>query len=177
MLPKFLERAREDAARKHLSVDYRCADIREPIAPGPFDAAVLWFYSFGYHSDRENLDVLRNASRALKPGGKLLFDQYNVSALARAADHYSVLDLGSSLLIQKPICDLETGRWGASRIVIRDGAIRRSSFTCRCYSPVELKQMLELTGFSGLSFFGDGFQALELDSARLIVLATKDAEP
>jgi SAM-dependent methyltransferase len=176
IVPKFLAYARKEAAQKGLPVDYRQADIREAVEAGPFDAAILWFFSFGYHSDQENLKVLRNIASVLKPGAQLLLDQYNVSALARAADHYSVVDLQSSLLIQKPIWDLEASRWGAERIVIRDGAIRRSSFMCRCYSPAELKEVLLQAGFSGPKFMGDGFQELSLDSSRLIVLATKRAE-
>ena len=174
ILPMFLKRAQGDATRGGLKVDYRQADIREPITAGPFDAAIMWFFSFGYHSDEENLRVLRNVSRALKPGGQLLFDQYNVSALARAADNYRLLDFGDSLLIQKPVWDLEAGRWGAERIVVRDGAIRRSQFTCRCYSPAELSRMLAQAGFGNPKFLGDGFQELNLDSSRLLVLATNE---
>lgn len=173
ILPIFLKRAQDDAAREGLKVDYRQADIRQPVAAGPFDAAIMWFFSFGYHSDEENLRVLCNISQALKPGGYLLFDQYNVSALARAADHHRVLDFGDSLLIQKPVCDLEGGRWGAERIAVRNGEIRRSQFTCRSYSPAELSQMLAQAGFERPKFMGDGFQELHLDSARLIAFASK----
>ena len=174
VLPIFLKRAREDAAREGLSVDYRQADIRQPVAAGPFDAAIMWFFSFGYHSDEDNLRVLRNIAQVLKPGGLLLLDQYNVSALARAADHHRVLDFGDSLLIQKPLYDLESGRWGAERIAVRDGVIRRSQFTCRSYSPVELSQMLREAGFRRPKLMGDGFQELNLDSTRLVALALKD---
>ena len=173
ILPMFLKRAREDAARAGLTIDYRTADIRDSIATGPFDAVIMWFYSFGYHNDEENFSVLRNIARALKPGGTLLFDQYNVSALARSADHHRVLDFGDSLLIQKPVWDLEAGRWGAERIVVRDGAIRRSHFTCRCYTPTELSRMLADAGFENPKFLGNGFEDLNLDSSRLIVLASK----
>jgi len=177
ILPMFLKRAQDDAAHEGLSVDYKRADIRQPVAAGPFDAAVMWFFSFGYHADEENLRVLHNIAQVLKPGGLLLLDQYNVSALARAADHHRVLDFGDSLLIQKPLCDLEAGRWGAERIAVRDGAIRRSQFTCRSYSPPELSRMLADAGFGPPKFMGDGFQGLSLDSSRIIVLASKDPEP
>jgi 2-polyprenyl-3-methyl-5-hydroxy-6-metoxy-1,4-benzoquinol methylase len=173
VVPLLLDRAQADAAKAGLKVDYRNADIRQPISGEPLDAALLWFFSFGYHSDQDNYEILKVVSRALKPGGKLLFDQYNTSALARAADHYSLLDFGNSFLIQKPIWNLEAGRWGAERIVVRDGDIRRSQFMCRCYSPVELSAILDKAGFCDIQCFGDGFKALELDSTRLIILATK----
>ena len=110
----------------------------------------------------------------LKPGGRLLIDQYNTSALARAGDGYTVLDLGDSLLVQRPICELERGRWGAERIVVRNGVIRRSRFSCRCYSPTELKGMLAHAGFGTPTFLGDGFEPLGPDSTKQIMLATKN---
>ena len=168
-----LERAKADATAGGLSVEYRQADIREPVSGGPYDAALLWFFTFGYHSDSDNCKVLQNVCSALKPGGKLLVDQYNTPALARVADHYTVLDFGDSLILQKPVWDLETARWGAERIVVRDGKIRRSRFMCRCYSAPELKRMLTQSGFSDIQFFGDGFQRIELSSTRMIALATK----
>ena len=173
ILPRFLDCARADAAKAGVTVDYRNGDMRELGSIGPFDAVVLWFFSFGYHSDGENLKVLQAVSRVLKPGGRLLIDQYNTAALARAGDRYTVLDLGDSLLMQRPIRDLEAGRWGAERIVVRDGDIRRSRFTCRCYSPGELKVMLASTGFNTPKFLGDGFEPLGLDSTKQIMLTAK----
>lgn len=172
-VPLFLERARADAAKAGLSVDYREGDMRDLAGLGPFDAVILWFFSFGYHSDDDNLKVLEAASRVLRPGGMLLIDQYNTASLARAGDGYRVLDLGDSLLLQRPVCDLENGRWGAERIAVRDGAIRRSRFTCRCYSATEMKTMLAGAGFGAPTFLGDGFEKLGLDSTKQIVLATK----
>ena len=175
-VPLFVERARADAVKSGVSVDYRNGDMRNLAGIGPYDAVLIWFFSFGYHGDEDNRKVLEAVSRVLKPGGRLLIDQYNAASLARAGDGFTVLDLGDSLLIQRPIRDLEVGRWGAERIAVRDGAIRRSRFTCRYYSPVEMKAMLEDAGFDAPSFWGDGFQALELNSTKQIVLATRRAD-
>lgn len=172
-VPLFLERARADAAKAGVSVHYREGDMRDLAGSGPYDAVILWFFSFGYHSDEDNLKVLDSAARVLRPGGRLLIDQYNTASLARAGDAYRVLDLGESLLLQRPVCDLENGRWGAERIAVRDGAIRRSRFMCRCYSPSEMKVMLAVAGFESPSFWGDGFQPLGVDSTKQIVLAAK----
>jgi len=173
VVPVVLDRARADASKIGVAVRYLVGDIRQLEDIGSFDAVILWFYSFGYHSDEENLQVLTAVWRVLKPGGRLLIDQYNTPALARAGDKYTVIDRGDSLLMQRPICDLETGRWGAERIVVRDGAIRRSRFTCRCYSPSELKVMLVRVGFNAPTFLGDGFTPLALDSTKQIMLSTK----
>lgn len=168
-----LNEARSSAATRELQVTYRLGDIREPLPGGPYGGALLWFFSFGYHSDDDNRLVLSNVARALKSGGKLLLDQYNTAALARSADQHTVLDLGDSLIIQKPIWNLDEGRWGAERIVVRHGQIRRSQFLCRCYTVPELRMMLTDAGYRDIQFFGDGFQPIEPTSTRIIALAAK----
>ena len=174
-VPLFLDRARVDAANAGLAVEYREGDMRDIGGVGPCDAVIIWFYSFGYHGDDDNLKVLQGACRALKPGGRLLIDQYNAASLARAGDGYRVLDLGDSLLLQRPVCDLENGRWGAERIAVRGGAVRRSRFMCRCYSPSEMKVMLAAAGFDTITILGDGYQPLGPDSIKMIVTARKPA--
>lgn len=148
LVPLFLDRARADAAAAKITVDFRLGDMRCLANIGSFDAVLVWFFSFGYHSDEENVQIVEEISRVTKPGGLVLIDQYNPSALARAGDGYTILDLGGSLLIQRTICDLETSRWGAERMVVRDGTIRRSHFLCRSYTPTELKVMFRKANLS-----------------------------
>ena len=172
-VPLLIDRARADAARTSVQVDFRLGDIRDISRLGTFDAVLLWFYSFGYHADDDNRRILRCVADALRPGGRLLLDQYNTASLGRAGDAYTVLDLGHSLLLQRPVRDLQEGRWGAERVAIRDGAIRRSRFMCRCYSPPEMRTMLQNEGFEPPTFWGDGFQPLSLESTKQIVLAVR----
>lgn len=178
-VPLLLEHARKKATATGVHVTYQLSEARCFSDSEKFDAVLLWFYSFGYYDDIGNAQVLASARRALMPGGQLLFDQYNITALAPAAmsDSYTVIDLGDSLLLQRPIADLERGRWGAERIAVRNGKISRSRFTCRCYSPPELTALLTHAGFSGIQFFGDGFTPLSIASNRMIVMAQVPAEP
>ena len=168
-----LNEARSSALKRGLTVEYLLADIRAPLTGGPYDSALLWFFTFGYHSDDDNLSILRHVAAALKSGGKLLLDQYNTAALARTADQHTVLDFGDSLIIQKPIWDLAAGRWGAERVAVRDGQIRRARFLCRCYTVPELRNMLGTAGYRDIQFFGDGFEPITPSSTRIIALATK----
>jgi SAM-dependent methyltransferase len=178
-VPLLLDQARMDAKAAGLAVDYRLGQMREFVCAEKFDSVLMWFYTFGYHDDAGNMEVLAAAASALKPGGVLLFDQYNTPLLANTAiaNPYSLIDLGNSLLIQRSIADLERGRWGAERIAVRDGQIRRSRFTCRSYSPPELKDMLPRAGFETAKFWGDGFLPLSVESIRMIVLARKEQNP
>lgn len=72
--PRFLDLARRDAAERGVEVTYVHADMRALEWTGTFDRAVNWFSSFGYFTDEENHQVLAEAHRALRPGGRLLIE-------------------------------------------------------------------------------------------------------
>ena len=67
----FLDRARADAERLGVEVEYVQGDLRNLPVQGPFDAVVCWFTSFGYFEDTDNRRVLEQFAGVLKPGGKL----------------------------------------------------------------------------------------------------------
>ncbi len=175
LVPMFIEKARFGAAELGVTAEFIVDDMRALDRESEFDAVLLWHYAFGYHSDADNRIIMQAVVRALKPGGRLLLDQYNISALARAGDTYSVLDLGDDLVLQRPLWVIEQSRWGAERIIVRGGVIRRAKFMCRCYSPIELRTMAALAGLSEPSFMGDGYEPLRLDSTKQIMLAAKPA--
>src|SRR6185503_10451218 len=66
----FLERARHDALNLGVDVDYRLGDLRDLPVPGPFDAVVCWFTSFGYFDDHDNQKTLAEFAGVLRPGGQ-----------------------------------------------------------------------------------------------------------
>lgn len=60
-------------------ITWHQADMRRlPLQNGEFDAVVNLFTSFGYfREDEEQIKVLREAARVLKPGGRFLLDFLN----------------------------------------------------------------------------------------------------
>ena len=67
--PLFLDLARRDAAERGVEVEYVEGDMRSLPWSERFDRVLCWFTSFGYFSDEENRQVLREVYEALKPGG------------------------------------------------------------------------------------------------------------
>jgi SAM-dependent methyltransferase len=45
--------------------------------PGPFDASIIMWQSFGYFDPAANLQVLRDIAAVLRPGGRLVLDLYH----------------------------------------------------------------------------------------------------
>lgn len=172
LVPQMVEIARRRAAAAGLSIEYLAADMANLKGLHGFDAAIMWFFSFGHGADRSHAKILRAACNALSKGGVLLFDQYNTHLLARE-EYPSLVDRGDTLFIHKPRPDLENGRWGAERIVVDGGIVRRSQFSCRCYTPPELRSMLAEAGFRDIRFLGDGNAAYTPASRKLVVAAMK----
>ena len=72
ILPAFLEQAKQGAMERNLTATYHLGDMRTLPWIDHFDCIVNWMSAYGYFGDQENRQVLSEAFRALKPGGKLL---------------------------------------------------------------------------------------------------------
>lgn len=81
--PRFLDLARRDAADRSVDVTYVHGDMRQLEWTGQFDRAVNWFTSFGCFTDEENHQVLAEAHRALRPGGRLLIETMHQAVVLR----------------------------------------------------------------------------------------------
>jgi SAM-dependent methyltransferase len=68
----------------HQHLHFAVHDMREPLPFGPFDFIFNLFTSFGYFQhESENVLALRNATAALRPGGKLVIDFLNTERTVR----------------------------------------------------------------------------------------------
>lgn len=82
--PKAIKKAKRKAAERGLqNIDFRVQDMRIPLSER-FDAAVNLFTTFGYFLDtKENVKVLENINRMLKPSGCFLIDYMNSDKVKR----------------------------------------------------------------------------------------------
>ena len=74
-----LNRAREKAAAQELKIDFQQHDARKLPFSHEFDLAIMLCEgSFPLmETDEMNFQILKNAAKALKPGGKLIFTTLN----------------------------------------------------------------------------------------------------
>jgi SAM-dependent methyltransferase len=173
---RYVERAKEDAARAGLEVELVHADACAFVPSAPVDAAFNWWTSFGYAPDDDaNLEMLRRAFDALAPGGAFALDFMNVPGVYRGLQRSVVTRKAEIVLVRESELDLARGainkRWTyflpSGERVIHDSAVR-------LYQPHDLGAMLTRAGFEGVSFFGDvRGEQLELDSPRCIAVARR----
>ena len=169
----FLERARADAAAHGVEVDYVEGDMRELPWTERFDAAVNWFTSFGYFDDDGNRAWLAAVRRTLKPGGRLAIDVHSRDAFMRIQLPASVVERGDDLLVDRHSFDVESGREETERWIVRDGNVRKTSYSVRFYTFTELRDLLLDVGFAAVRGVGHDAKPLTLESRRMIVIATR----
>lgn len=171
-----LDKASTGATERGLDIEWIQEDMREFGRREEFDLALSLFTSFGYFDDRdEDLAVLGNVLRSLKPGGFFLIEGMGKERLAKIymPTTSQELDDGSLLVQRHEIID------GWSRIknewiLIREGAAKSYSFHHTVYSGQELKECLERTGFSDVRLYGDlDGSEYGSDAKRLVALSRK----
>jgi len=174
LMPRFLQIAREDADSRGVQVHYHQGDMRNIDFEEEFDRVILGFTAFGYFEDDENLLVLKNIARALKPGGRMIFDTIaRDTVLKRLISHY-VTEKEGNLMIDRVSFDVLTGRQHNNRIVIRDGVRKDKPFSIRLYNVNELLVLLKNAGLELAKLYGGwDDQPFTSESFRIIVLAGK----
>ncbi|MGH4027110.1 MAG: class I SAM-dependent methyltransferase [Pseudonocardiaceae bacterium] len=137
--PLFLERAREDAHARAVTVDYVLGDMRRLPWGRRFDRIINWFTSFGYFTDADNRLVLAECVRVLRPGGRLALDMMHYLWLLRHYQPVTMIERDGNLLIDQNQLEPLTGRNMVERVVIRGGQVRRIPFFVRLFTFTELR--------------------------------------
>ena len=169
----FLEIARRHAAEQGVRVDYRQGDMRQINFVEEFDRVVLLFTSFGYFEDGENVQVMENVARALKPGGLLRFDISNRDVMVKGLPTSDVVEIEGNLMINRLSFDMLTGRFHNRRIVIRGGVRKDKPFSIRLYNATEIRDLLNKVGLEVQKMCGYDGQPLSADSRGMVVVARK----
>jgi SAM-dependent methyltransferase len=171
--PAFLEQAKHVAAAEDLDATYHLGDMRTLPWTGKFDAIVNWMSAYGYFGDEENRQVLSEAHRALKPGGKLLLDLNNWDCVVKNFQRSSVVERDGNYLVDKRRYDLSTGRVYTERLILFAEERSLMRFFVREFSYHELAAWLRQVGFQRVTGFDWDGRPLTSHSERMIIVAEK----
>jgi ubiquinone/menaquinone biosynthesis C-methylase UbiE len=169
LLAEARRRASSERRLKFVRADYR----ELPLADASFDAAVNLFSSLGYLGDEEDVRVLAEIRRVLRPGGRLVIETMHRDLVARD-DHEQVWKgLGEGrLLLEQHAFDAASGVVQTTQTLIEGSGARESrSYSVRVYAATELAAMLRRAGFAEVRCLG-GFDGAPLTPAtRLVIVA------
>lgn len=174
--PFLLEKARDYAAREEAEIAFVEEDMRRFERAEAFDAAINMFSSFGYFEDPEDdLTVLRNAYRSLKPGGRLLLDVRGkeVHAMGLQETVSSELENGD-LIVQRTLMNEDWTRAVSKWVYIEGATADTFEFELTLYSGAELRNLLCTAGFPEVQLYGSlGGTPYDHTAKRLIAVASK----
>jgi 2-polyprenyl-3-methyl-5-hydroxy-6-metoxy-1,4-benzoquinol methylase len=179
-----LKRAREKASEQNLPINFEKHDARKLTFLNEFDLVIMLCEgAFSLmETDEMNFQILRNATNALKPKGKLIFTTLNglfplfhsVSEfLASAAKEGNATHRNNSF-------DLMTFR-DRSTIQIEDDLGNKKELECneRYYVPSEITWLLKTLNFKTIEIFGAKLGAfsrndkLTTEDYEMLVIAEK----
>ena len=171
----YLQKARKQAAREGLDIEFICADMRDFCRPNAFDAVVNLFTSFGYFEDiSDDKKVIANVYRSLKNGGVFLIDTMGKEVLARIFRERDWYEAHGFLVLQERKVSRDWGWMEGRWIMVKDGKVEEYEVSHRLYSATELAALLNDCGFTAVDAYGD-LTGVPYDQTakRLVVVAYK----
>jgi 2-polyprenyl-3-methyl-5-hydroxy-6-metoxy-1,4-benzoquinol methylase len=179
-----LKRAREKAAEQHIEIDFRQCDARQLSFNQEFDLAIMLCEGAFplMETDEMNFQILQNAAKALKPGGKLIFTTLNgLFPLFHSVKDFLESQHGEGNATYKDNSfNLMTFRdHNITTIEDDDGNPRELECNERYYVPSEISWMLKSLNFSKIDIFSATLGAfsrndrLTTEDFEMLVVASK----
>lgn len=151
-----------EAERKRHSKSVNCQFVNQDMRSfkfiNKFDVIINMFYSFGFFSDHENREVLKNIKNALEEGGKfLMHTDVNLSRVHAGTYKFKecrMLKFGGKLLIEEAY-DSKTSRIKGKWTIISGDQERASTYSVQVYTVEQFKELCLAAGFSRCDAYGD----------------------
>lgn len=155
-----IQKARAQARREGLNVQFKEGDARKlPYPTDSFDAVLILGNSFGYfESTQDDLKVLTEVFRVLKPGGKIFIDVADGEYLRENFQPHSWEWISKKqFVLRERSLSKDRQRLISREIIthIENGVIADQFYAERLYSSPELISLLEKSGFSNITINGE----------------------
>ncbi len=152
------------------------ADMRALPFTHAFDAVTNFFTSFGYfQDDSENMQVITETARALKPGGRVFIDYVNPAFVRDTLEPHTVRGAGEYEIEDCRWIDESAIRINKTTRISRDGAlVQELGESVRLYERQELLSFLSHAGLTADHCYGNyAGEPISASEPRMIIRATK----
>lgn len=173
-----LDRARGQAELRGVEVSWLQGDMRHLPEGGDFaggfEAAFGAWGSFGYFDDAGNLTYLQAVARALRPGGRFLFDGHCMESLLPQFQKRGWGQVGQVLVLEERRLDLEQGAILGEWTFIKGQERDQQKSVMRLYTYRQIVELLQAAGFERWQSYGSlNGEPFELGAKRLVMVARK----
>jgi len=179
-----IQRAKNTAKKDGLNIKFREGDARKlsGYQPDDFDIVMILGNSFGYFETRQDdLNVLKEVSRVLKPKGKILLDITDGDYIKKNLRSRSWEWIDKKLFVARERSLSDSGERLISREVIthiEKGVIDDHFYAERLYNEKGLQKLLEEAGFSNFylhnSISPDSLRNQDLGMMEKRLIVTSD---
>lgn len=172
----FLQQAQAEAEAQNVSLRLVQSDMQEIPFESEFDAVINIFTSFGYlENEDEDMQVLKQVHKALRPGGTFLLETVNQMRVLRTFSPHGIIRYDDGLIVlEERKIDLFHNRNDIRITMLRpDGRRTEHRQSIRLYNLTDLTRMLANANLQLLAYYGDlDGNPLSMDS-RMVVVSRK----
>ena len=170
----YIREAKQEAKKVEANVNFEQVDMRRLDLSKEYDVILSLSTSVAFYDEEVNKDIFRRIYKALKNGGKFVFDQGNIFNFAH-----------TKIVKSEKLSDGRTHKYELTfdavrcvlsrRSVLEDGQGRQEAgWDIRYYTLPELRILMKEIGFDIVKVYGDyDNSAYSVDSKRLITIMEK----
>jgi SAM-dependent methyltransferase len=177
--PASIAHAVKAAAEAKLKIRYRREDLRGAELGEGFDLVMMIWGEFNVFSPGQAIDLLRRASAALAPEGRLLLEVSRFEAVRKlgcTAPHWITADSG--LFSSRPHLRLEESFWDEERraatqcfhiVDLASSRLSSHQISSQAYEDDDLRRLLATAGFSDVSRHASLTGLADADTTEVVV--------
>lgn len=154
-----IQKAKLQAKKERLNIRYREGDVRKiPYLADTFDVIMLLGNSFGYFETiQDDMRVLKEIFRVLKPQGRLLIDVADGGYLRKKFQPRSWEWIDKRYFVcRERSLSLDKQRLISREVIthVEKGVIADQFYAERLYTPENINELLKKVGFSDITIHG-----------------------
>jgi len=157
-----IQKAKTESRKEGLSIRFKEGDARKlPYQPDTFDVVMVLGNSFGYfETPQDDVRVLREVFRVLKPWGRILIDAADGEYLRKRFQPRSWEWIDKNYFVCRERClSMDKNRLISREVIthVQKGVVADQFYAERLYTSKDMRELLGMASFSDVTIHGKMF--------------------